>query len=122
MTRSSLAVDDEVESIVMAMAEGKAFAQIKGSYIKIKVKGYDKKDRVQVGDHVFSTLKKVTKEKISSVFIGKTGSSGQKAEMSEEERKSQGIYESVKSEAAKDIESIKLMNKQTDKTNEADFN
>ena len=52
---------------------------------------------------MFSTLKKVTKEKISSVFIGKTGSSGQKAEMTQKESKAQGIYESVKTEAEKDI-------------------
>lgn len=30
--RSKLEVDMEVEAIVMAVAEGKAFAQIKGSY------------------------------------------------------------------------------------------
>lgn len=65
---------------------------------------------------MFSTLKKVTKEKISSVFIGKTGSSGQKAEMTQKESKAQGIYESVKTEAEKDIESIKLTNEQSDKT------
>ena len=56
------------------------------------------------------------------MFIGKTGSSGQKAEMTQEERKAQGIFESVKVEAEKDIESIKLINQQADKTNEADFN
>ena len=38
--RSKLEVGTEVESIMMAFAEGKAFAQIKGSYIKIKVKGF----------------------------------------------------------------------------------
>lgn len=96
----------------MAIAEGKAFSQIKGSYIKIKVKGYDKKDKIKVGDHVFSTLKKVTKDKISSVFIGKTGSLGQKAEMTQDERKAQGIFESVKTEAEKDIDSLKILNKE----------
>ena len=44
--RSELSVDDEVESIVMAIAEGKAFSQIKGSYIKIKVKGYTNQDKL----------------------------------------------------------------------------
>ena len=38
--RSKLEVGSEVESIMMAFAEGKAFAQIKGTYIKIKVKGF----------------------------------------------------------------------------------
>jgi len=50
----------------MAVAEGKAFAQIKGTYIKIKVKGYEKLD---IGDHVLSTLTKATKEKITSHFV-----------------------------------------------------
>jgi len=69
--RSKLAVDNEVESIMMAFAEGKAFAQIKGTYIKIKVKGFKASDGLKVGDHVISTLKKVTKEKISSEFVGR---------------------------------------------------
>lgn len=67
--RSSLQVGEEAESIVMAIAEGKAFGQIKGTYIQIKIKGYDAKTKLKVGDHVVSSLKKVTKEKISSEFI-----------------------------------------------------
>lgn len=58
----------------MALADGKAFAQIKGSYVKIKVKGYSASDKLKVGDHIFSNLKKVTKEKISSEFIGHSNS------------------------------------------------
>lgn len=72
--RSKLAVDDTVEAIVMAIAaEGKAFAQIKGSYIKMKVKEMPKK--IKVGDQVSATLKKVTKEKISSIFVSALKSS-----------------------------------------------
>lgn len=67
--RSKLQVGDEAEAIIMAIAEGKAFAQIKGSYIKIKVKEIPSK--LKVGDHVTVSLKKVTKEKISSVFLKK---------------------------------------------------
>lgn len=67
--RSKLEVDLEVEAIVMAVAEGKAFAQIKGSYHQIKVKGYTHK--IEVGEHVMAKLKKVTKEKISSLFVKK---------------------------------------------------
>lgn len=100
----------------MALAEGKAFSQIKGSYIQIKVKGYTDNDKLAVGDHVFSSLKKVTKEKISSEFIGRTGSSGQKAEMTDDESKALGIFESVKTEAEKDIESIKELNAEVDKS------
>lgn len=110
--RKSLQVDQEVEAIIMAIADGKAFAQIKGSYVKIKVKGYTAKDKLKVGDHVFASLKKVTKEKISSEFVGRISSSGEKPEMSQEERQAQSIYLSVKEEAEKDIESIKELNKQ----------
>lgn len=55
----------------MAIAEGKAFSQIKGTYIQIKVKGYDASAKLKIGDHVISTLKKVSKEKISSNFVKK---------------------------------------------------
>ena len=68
----------------MAVAEGKAFGQIKGTYIQIKIKGYDAKTKLKVGDHVVSKLMKVTKEKISSEFIKKASS--KQSDMSEEER------------------------------------
>lgn len=55
---------------MMAVAEGKAFAQIKGSYIKLKVKGFEE-TKLKVGDHVVASLKKVTKEKLSSSFLRK---------------------------------------------------
>jgi ribosomal protein S1 len=54
--RKSLQVGQQVESIVMAVADGKVFSQIKGSYVKIKVKGCNQSDNLSVGDHVFSTL------------------------------------------------------------------
>lgn len=57
-------------------------------------------------------MKKVTKDKVSSVFIGRDSSTGEKVEMSAEERQAQSIYLSVKEEAEKDIESIKEMNNQ----------
>ena len=63
--RAKLAVDDEVEAIIMAVADGKAFGQIKGSYIKLKVKN----GSVKVGAHVVAKLTKVTKDKISSNFM-----------------------------------------------------
>lgn len=54
----------------MAVADGKAFCQLKGTYIKLKVKGHDK-EILKPGDHVMSKLTKVTKEKISSEYIGR---------------------------------------------------
>jgi len=98
--RSKLEVGQEVESVVMAVAEGKAFAQIKGSYIQIKVKGHDK---LKVGDHVKSKLKKVTKEKISSEFLSKTSG---KAAASPSELKYQSLYRSIVEEALKSLDSL----------------
>ena len=68
----------------MAVAEGKAFAQIKGTYIQIKVKGYDAKTKLKAGDHIVSSLKKVTKEKISSTFTRVV--SHTQSDMNEDER------------------------------------
>ena len=79
----------------MALAEGKAFAQIKGSYIKIKVKGYEQSSKLKVGDHIVSTLKKVTKEKISSSFNHRLNH-GTTTDMSESERQAKSIFDSVK--------------------------
>lgn len=72
--RSKLEVGSEVESIMMAFAEGKGFSQIKGTYIKMKVKGFESSEGLKIGDHVVSTLKKVTKEKISSEYVGRVAS------------------------------------------------
>jgi len=106
--RSKLEVGAQVESIVMAVADGKAFSQIKGSYIKIKVKGQTDADNLKVGDHVVSSLKKVTKEKISSEFIGRAG--GKKGpEMSEGERAAQSIRQSVNEEAQRELEGVKAL-------------
>ena len=110
--RKSMQVGQELEAIVMAIADGKAFAQVKGSYVKIKVKGYAASDKLKIGDHIFTSLKKVTKEKISSEFVGRISSSGEKPEMSDKERQAQSIFLSVKEEAEKDIESIRELNNQ----------
>ena len=108
--RSKLEVGTEVESIMMAFAEGKAFAQIKGSYIKIKVKGFKASDGLKVGDHVISTLKKVTKEKISSEYVRRVNERDGNPEANQEELRVQSIYDSVLEEAERDIESIKALN------------
>jgi len=91
----------------MAIAEGKAFAQVKGTYIQIKVKGYDAKTKLKIGDHVVSNLKKVTKEKISSAFVRVV--SHRQSDMSESERQAQSIYSSVKEEASKDVKAVKAL-------------
>jgi len=108
MGRSTLQVGDEVASIVMALAEGKAFAQVKGTYIKIKVKGSEAISKLKVGDHITSVLKKVTKEKISSEFNLKTGH-GSSKDMTEDERKAKSIFDSVREEAAKDVDAVRAL-------------
>lgn len=116
--RSKLAVDAEVESIIMAVAEGKAFAQIKGTYIQIKVKGYDTSQNLQVGDHVVSKLKKVTKEKISSEYVQKAS----RTDMTEGERKAQSIYDSIQEESTRDVKALKALNQQgKSQANQSDF-
>lgn len=66
-------------------------------------------------------MKKVTKEKISSEFLGRQGSSGKSSEMTDGELKAESIFDSVKVEAEKEIESIKEMNAQAEKNVGADF-
>ena len=51
LDRSKLSEGDSVEAILLAFAEGKAIGQIKGTYIKLKVKNYNPKD-LKIGDHV----------------------------------------------------------------------
>lgn len=97
----------------MAVAEGKAFAQIKGTYIKIKVKGDETLSKLKVGDHITSTLKKVTKEKISSEFSVKTGHGANK-DMTDDERKAKNIYDSVAAEASKDVDAVRALSQGLD--------
>jgi hypothetical protein len=112
---SKLNEKDQVESIVMAIAEGKAFGQIKGSYIKLKIK--EGPTNLKVGDHVVSSLNKVTKEKISSSFVKKVS---QNDWMSDDQKLVKSIYESVQEEAAREL--IFLRNQNQSKTEgKADF-
>lgn len=101
----------------MAIAEGKAFAQIKGTYIQIKVKGYDATQKLKVGDHVVSKLKKVTKEKISSDFVQKAS----RTDMNEGERQAQSIFDSIKEEAARDVKALKVLNQPANSKAQNDF-
>lgn len=100
--RSKLQVGDEAEAIVMAVAEGKAFAQIKGSYIKIKVKEIPAK--LKAGDHLTVSLKKVTKEKISSTFLKKLPASEC---LSDEQKRVQQLYSKVEKEAKQSLAAVK---------------
>ena len=67
--RTSLQVGEQIHCVVVAIADGKAFAQIKGSYLKLKVKDFP--SDLTIGNHMIATLAKVTKQKITGTFIQK---------------------------------------------------
>ena len=86
----------------MALADGKIFAQVKGSYHKLKIKGQGKV-QVKVGDHVMAKLEKVTKQKISAQFVEKVKGAG----MSEDEKQIEKLWRLVEEEGQKDIDAQK---------------
>ena len=73
VARESLAEGNQVECVVVALVEEgtKAFAQIKGSYLKIKVKQLKAGDLIE-GDNILVNLVKVTKQKITGLLACKT--------------------------------------------------
>lgn len=96
--RSSLEVGNQVEAIILTFTDGKAFAQLKGSYLKLKVKNFQEGE-IREGDHVMAKLTKVTKQKISSEFVQKIKGTG----LNEEEKIVEKLFNSVQEEAQKDI-------------------
>ena len=60
---------------MLTIADGKAFAQIKGSYLKLKIKNF-KEGEIKEGDHVNVKLTKVTKQKITSEYVEKVQGQG----------------------------------------------
>jgi hypothetical protein len=66
--RSTLQVGQEVEAIVMTLADQKAFAQIKGSYLKIKVKQLGT-TKLKPQDTVLTKITKVKDKKLSSELV-----------------------------------------------------
>ena len=102
--RSKLSVGDKVEAIVLAVADGKAFAQIKGTYIKIKVK---ENPNLKPGDQVLSTLTKVTKEKISSTFNSMLKKSEQ---MTQAQKVVDKMCQSVEEESAAERQNLQALN------------
>ena len=103
--REELAEGNQIECTVAAMIEGKikAIAQIKGSYLKLKVKEF-KEGQVQVGDNLIVALKKVTKQKITGIFQGKAPASKQ----DQKEKQVEQLWTSIEEESQKDISTMKL--------------
>lgn len=101
VSRDSLTEGAEVPCTVAAVVEGgsKAFAQIRGSYLKLKVKGLQA-GQVTEGDNILVKLVKVTKQKITGTFEAKTP----KAPLDERERQVEKLWKSIEEEAEKDID------------------
>ena len=104
VNRDSLAVDSQIECTVVALIqEGtKAIAQIKGSYLKVKVKGLTA-GQLTDGDNVIVTLQKVTKQKITGTLVGKT----KKQPLDPREQLISKLWDSIEEEAQKDIIAMK---------------
>ena len=105
VSRDSLTEGAQVPCTIAAVIEGgsKAFAQIKGSYLKVKVKQL-KPGQVTEGDNIIVKLLKVTKQKITGTLEGKTP----KAPLEDQEKKIERLWTSIEEEAHKDIEATKL--------------
>jgi hypothetical protein len=103
VSRSSLSVGQQVEAIVLAMAEGKYFCQLKGSFLKLKVKIPEEESAVKklsIGDHIACKLTKVTKEKIVGTLEGKiTVTESEQLEVTRIEK----LLSSVEEEGQKDV-------------------
>jgi translation initiation factor IF-1 len=70
--RDTLKEGSQVEAKVEALIDDgvKMIAQIRGSYLKVKVKQC-KAGEISVGDNIAVNLLKVTKQKITGIFLGK---------------------------------------------------
>ena len=103
--RDQLTEGSQVECIVVAVVEGgnKAFAQIKGSYLKLKVKEL-KAGQVTEGDNIIVKLMKVTKQKITGSFESRTP----KAPLDEKEKQIERLWDSIEEESLKDIAAMKI--------------
>lgn len=92
--KNSLAVGGQVECMVLAIADGSIFAQIKGSYHKLKIKDAPK-GALKVGDLAIVTLKKVTKQKISGSFVNKQKGSA----LTDTEKQVDKLWKTIEEEA-----------------------
>lgn len=96
---TQLKQEQEVSAIVLAVADGVAFGQIKGSYYKLKIK--DVPSTITTGTVCSVKLQKVIKDKLTATYVG-TGEETS-AEQRQLEHRAQQIYASVQEEAMKDI-------------------
>lgn len=106
VNRDTLSEGVQVECTVAALIEDKtkAIAQIKGSYLKVKVKEL-KSGEVKEGDNIIVTLKKVTKQKITGTLLGKAPQSF----LDDKGKLLERLWESIEEEAQKDIHAAKTL-------------
>lgn len=104
--RDSLSEGAQIECQIATFIEDKtkAIAQIKGSYLKMKVKEI-KAGQVKEGDNVVATLKKVTKQKITGIFAAKAKAT----ELDEKSLRVERLWSSIEEESQKDIETMKVL-------------
>ena len=104
--REALSEGSEIEVTIAALIEDgqKAIAQIKGSYLKVKVKEL-KPGQVSVGDNIIISLKKVTKQKITGLMLGKAPVT----KLDDKSALVEKLWESIEEEAQKDIQTMKVL-------------
>jgi len=93
VNKNSLKPGDLITALVLAVAKDSVFAQIKGSYLKLSVRGAP--TTTQVGSLIETRLVKVTAEAIKADFIQISNSKLDPAEES-----ARVVYDSVLQESA----------------------
>ena len=104
--RDALTEGAQIECQIATFIEDKtkAIAQIRGSYLKIKVKEL-KPGQVSEGENVVVALKKVTKQKITGTFVGKAPAT----QHDDTSQKIESLCNWIEEEAQKDIEAMKKL-------------
>jgi hypothetical protein len=97
---------------VLAVADGVAFGQLKGSYYKLKIK--DSSAGISVGSICTVKLQKLVKDKLTALFVGLEQKEATTAAQRALEHRAQQIYDSVQEEGAKDVASAKQAKSEND--------
>ena len=99
VNKNALKPGDLITAFVLAVAKDSVFAQIKGSYLKLNVKGAP--PTTQVGSLIETRLVKVSSEAIKADFVQ---ASNKKLDPAEDTAKH--VYDSVLLESAQDLKNL----------------
>ena len=109
VSRDTLQEGAQIEAVILGKAgsDDKWFAQIKGSYLKVKVKNVpgNAAKHLKEGDTVIAALTSVTKQKIVAKYEGKSAQIAATGQ-TEDELKVQKLWLSIEEEAQKDIQAM----------------